>query len=81
MRNNQQIQQMKATLSFNLPEESIEHLDALHGYEWKAIVMDLHRIARNSIKHGHSYKQADDAIQDMLNCIHCAVMDRGLTLD
>jgi hypothetical protein len=72
---------MKATLSFELPEETIEHHDALNGHEWKAVVIELHRTARNAMKHGHKYKDADDAIQDILNTIHCSVMDRGLALD
>ena len=72
---------MKSTLEFNLPEESIEHLDALHGHEWKAIVLDLYRNVRNARKHGHKYKDADAAVEDFMDSIVCSVMDRGLTLD
>ncbi len=72
---------MKATLSFNLPEESIEHLDALHGYEWKAIVQSLHRELRNACKHGHNYKDVDSALEDFFNAVTYEVLDRGLTLD
>ena len=72
---------MKATLSFNLPEESIEHLDALHGHEWKAIVYSLHNGLRNAIKHGHNYKDVESALEDFFNSITYEVMDRGLTLD
>jgi hypothetical protein len=72
---------MKATLSFNLPEESIEHLDALHGHEWKTIVMDLYRLVRNARKHGHNYNDANAAVDDVFFYILNSTMDRGLTLD
>jgi hypothetical protein len=29
---------MKATLEFTLPEEGEEHLDAVHGTEWRLVV-------------------------------------------
>jgi threonine synthase len=29
---------MKATLEFNLPEENQEHLDAVHGGDWRLVV-------------------------------------------
>jgi len=72
---------MKATLEFNLPEETIEHLDALHGSEWKTIVMDLHRSLRNIRKHGHNYESAEAALDDMMDSINCSIMESGLTLD
>jgi hypothetical protein len=72
---------MKATLSFNLPEESLEHHDALHGHEWKSIVHSLHRELRNARKHGHNYKSADEALEDFFNAVTYEVLDRGLTLD
>jgi hypothetical protein len=72
---------MKATLSFNLPEESIEHLDALHGHEWKGVVMRLYNSLRNCRKHGHSYESADDAIDDLFDSVLCDIQERGITLD
>ena len=32
---------MKATLKFNLPEETHEHQDALHGSEWKRALAEV----------------------------------------
>jgi hypothetical protein len=29
---------MKATLEFKLPDEEQEHLDAIHGTDWKLVV-------------------------------------------
>jgi hypothetical protein len=72
---------MKSTLEFNLPEESIEHLDALHGHEWKSIVLDLYHQTRNLRKHGHKYEDADAAVEDFMDSIVCLVLDNGLSLD
>ena len=34
---------MKATLEFNLPEEAIEHLHAVHATDWYLVVWNMHQ--------------------------------------
>jgi hypothetical protein len=53
----------KATLSFTLPEERAEHACAVHGAEWKSIVYELSMFLRETLKYGHKYKTADDALE------------------
>lgn len=55
----------KVTITFNLPEESHEHHDAIHGADWKSIVYELTNYLRGKRKYGHSYKSADEALDDI----------------
>jgi len=71
---------MKATLSFELPEESVEHLDALHGWEWKAVVLTLCEQLKLYAKHGHNFQDADACIDELRTILHAAIEDRGLFL-
>ncbi len=53
----------KATLTFDLPEEQVEHASAVHGAEWKFIVYEVSMFLRNALKHGHQYNSADEALE------------------
>lgn len=52
---------MKATLEFQLPEESNEHLRAVQaGYAWSAL-HDIDYMLRNLLKHGDDrYKTVEE---------------------
>jgi hypothetical protein len=52
-----------AKLEFKLPEEQCEYKVAVQGGTWKSIVYDLSMFLRNSLKHGHTYKTADEALE------------------
>ena len=56
---------MKATLEFNLPEEQQEHADAIQGREWRAACQDTRMQIRNWLKYGHSFKTADEALEEV----------------
>ena len=43
---------MKATLKFDLPEESQEHLCALHGWQAFGELSEIRRLIRSYRKHG-----------------------------
>lgn len=43
---------MKATLEFNLPEESDEHIRAVHGAQYHAIINDVNEQLRKMEKNG-----------------------------
>ena len=53
----------KIVMTFNLPEERYEHECALRGEAWKSIVYELSMFLRNALKHGHTYKSADEALE------------------
>jgi hypothetical protein len=52
---------MKATLEFSLPEERVEHLQAVHAPEAWGLLHDLDDHLRNVVKHGEGdYKTVND---------------------
>lgn len=42
---------MKATLEFNLPEESIEHYDAINGARFKEVINEVLNHIRSKTKY------------------------------
>jgi hypothetical protein len=50
---------MIATLTFNLPEESVEHQTAIDGQLWRHLVWELDQTLRNAIKYGHAFAEFD----------------------
>lgn len=72
---------MKATLQFDLPEETVEHLDALHGWEWKLAYRELLEQLRAYEKHGHTFKNADECVEELRTIAHSLLDDRGLHLE
>lgn len=72
---------MKATLSFNLPEESIEHLAALHGAEWKSIVWELTEQLRRYRHYGHRFQNAEECIDEVGTLLRSMIDHRGLLLE
>jgi hypothetical protein len=72
---------MKATLEFNLPEDAVEHHDALHGMDWKICLGDLDQELRNALRYGHQLKTADAAVDHFRTRLHEIIADRGLILE
>jgi transglutaminase-like putative cysteine protease len=55
---------VKLRLEFNLPDETEEAISALNGGDYKSILFDLvHNKIRGDLKHGHQYKDADEALE------------------
>jgi hypothetical protein len=75
---------MKATLEFNLPEEAVDHIDAVNGTDWKLVAWDLDQLLRNYIKYG-SCDQCEDnrysAFEHIRNELHSIIETKGLVLD
>lgn len=72
-----------ATLSFNLPEEAIEHSDAINGWKWKSLTKELLDEFRNRIKYQTSEYSAAE-IQFMENTrkwIYDRMAEDGLIID
>ena len=55
---------MKATLSFDLPEESAMHLDHINGPAWKSVAWEFDQWLRDKIKHGDNQETTYQAIRD-----------------
>ena len=52
---------MKATIEFQLPDESNEHLRAIHAGEAWSALYDIDNILRNLLKHGdYRYKTVEE---------------------
>jgi hypothetical protein len=57
---------VKLRLEFDMPEETDEAMSALNGSAYKSILFDLvHNKIRGDLKHGHQYKDADEALESI----------------
>ena len=54
---------MKATLTFDLPEEADAHDDAINGTIWKGLAGDIDEQCRSWLKHGHSFTKPAEPIE------------------
>ena len=61
----------KATITFNLPDEQQEFMDAVHASDYKAVIQDLDQKLRSKIRHDESIDNqtelAYQSVRDMLN--------------
>jgi hypothetical protein len=71
---------MKATLTFNLPEESAEFADAVHGGEWKSVCWQIDEELRKVIKYGDTEKNSSLHAQAWRNKLHELIEQYGLNL-
>ena len=61
---------MKATLTFNLPDEENEHKQAVEGARWEAAMWTiLERNLRPWLKYGHTFKTPTEALEAVRNKI------------
>lgn len=68
----------KVTLEFDLPEEQYDLTLALDGPEWYRIYDDIRQHVRTSYKYGHTYKSANEAIDDIYGFICRQPSERSL---
>ena len=61
---------MKATIDFSLPEETYEHLQAVHAHEAWRTLSDLDNKLRNIVKHGHKYESVEQLAIELRNEIN-----------
>lgn len=68
---------MKATLEFNLPEDMIDHQDALNGCKYRAILGDLLRFARRCDKSDEPFNTDTwrEALRDAMDAAEIAEID------
>jgi hypothetical protein len=72
---------MKAILEFNLPEDTVEHSDAINGTDYKFVLQDMDSTLRHYQKYGHEYKTADEAIEMIRKELFSELSARNLSLD
>ncbi len=58
----------KATITFNLPDEQQEFMDAVHASDYKAVICDLDQKLRSKIKY-------DDTIDNQTELAYQSVRD------
>lgn len=68
---------MKAVLTFNLPEESEEHLTALNGWRYKLVLEQLDNNLRSLIKYEN---KETILIQDVRDTICMILNDYGIKM-
>jgi hypothetical protein len=72
---------VKAILEFSLPDDAVEHSDAINGTDYKFILQDMDSTLRDYLKYGHEYKTVQDALEGIRKELHSALMERSLSLD
>lgn len=70
----------QATLTFNLPEESEEHLCAVNAFKWKNVVSSLDNCLREQLKHNHSFKTPDEALEKTRQALFDILNEEGLSI-
>lgn len=70
---------MKATLTFTLPNEEVEHHAAVHGMAYRNALSDIRQSIRGKMKHGHEFKTADEALEYVRQVVQDALEDAELT--
>ena len=68
---------MRATITFNLPNEADEHQAAIDGSKWKSVVREIDNELRNNIKHGSKALTP----QEIRDSLHEHINGRGLLLE
>jgi hypothetical protein len=71
---------MKATLTFDLPEERSEHHDAIHGGEWRGIVWDFDQWLKGRLKHSELNQTEAEILEEIRDKIYEIVGDYSLDI-
>ena len=71
---------MKAILEFDLPEDEDNHRAAINGANWESVCLSVADILRNWIKHGHSFKSVDEALEKTRDTLFQEIENAGLFL-
>jgi len=72
---------MKATLEFNLSEESDEHRIAVFAMEWALTCRDMDQELRRLLKYGNEFKDADEALEYIRKFLHDTLEERLISMD
>ena len=72
---------MTASLTFNLPEESTEHQDAIDGWKWKSVVNRTLEQIRNELKYNNPSEETGKMLEQMRACIFSWLAEENLSVD
>lgn len=79
---------MKATLKFNLPEESSDHQLCLDAHKWYLAAWELDQWIQNILKHGESNGVTLDslntpamALEKAREILRLEMLERNITFD
>lgn len=71
---------MKATLTFDLPEENEEHLMAINGWKYRLALSNLNEFLRAKIKYGDFSEEIHDVYQQVRDQLHEQLNDNSIEL-
>jgi len=68
---------MKATLTFDLPEEQPEHLAAVHGMDWKLVAWRMNEFLRRCGKDdiNASVQQIEEHLHEQIDMLGLSLED------
>ena len=69
-----------AILKYKLPEEQSDFTLANHGADFYIVLFDVLNDLQGKLKHGHDYKDIDDAIERIRTFISDSLLDRGIDI-
>ena len=70
----------KASLQFDLPEESSEFMTAVRGGEYKTILWNIDQMLRSHVKYGEHSPEAREAYQTVRDFLISELNDRGIDI-
>ena len=72
---------MKAILKYNLPEDKKEFNVACKGSDLFLSLWDFDQQLRQYIKHGHNFKDVDEALETMRNWLYGCMSNHDVDFD
>ena len=69
---------MNAILQFILPEEQQEFQLAIRAAEWHSVVWEIDQKLRSYLKYGHTFKSANEVLEEVRKFLHEEMNDRNL---
>lgn len=70
---------MKATLEFNLPEETDEFNSAVNGHKWKSVVWDTDQSIRRTLSYDETLTEKEyELVQSIRDTLRSLIMEQSL---
>ena len=72
----------QASLTFQLPEEDREHLDAINGWKWRSLVSDILQNIRQDVKYSQeTTEEQKRVLENMRSFIFGRMGEENLSLN
>lgn len=72
---------MKATLEFNLPEDSRDFDNAINAPKFSYVIGNLSNELRSYIKYGHKFENADEALQAIQSSLNELMINQNININ